>query len=100
MLDNLLSIEATKSSNYPTLDQLLDNPFFSNALGPEMSSKKNYLKFSAGTKEALVKHRQLFEKRLEEDHKKFRLLEKEKKRRDVLNDENRKKKRQSKVYHI
>ena len=31
LLGNMLSLEATKMSNYPTLEELLENQFFSNA---------------------------------------------------------------------
>lgn len=49
-----------------------------------------------GSKEALLKHKESFEKRLEEDHKRFKMNEKDKKRREILNDDARKKKRQLK----
>lgn len=103
LLESLLSVESTKSnSNYPSLEDLLSNSFFSNATGssslqqPELNGKKPYLKFSMGSKEALSRHKESFEKRLEEDHKRFKMNEKDKKRREILNDDARKKKRQLK----
>ena len=60
-------------SNYPTLEELLENQFFSNAIGSiskDSHSRKQYLKFSASTKESLAKHKSDFESRLLEDHKK------------------------------
>ena len=69
----MLSLEATKMSNYPTLEELLENQFFSNAIGSvskDSRIRKQYLKFSASTKESLAKHKSDFENRLQEDHKK------------------------------
>ena len=60
-------------SNYPTLEELLENQFFSNAIGSiskDSSGRKQYLKFSASTKESLARHKSDFESRLLEDHKK------------------------------
>merc|ERR1711935_612419 len=99
LLESLLSLEATKMSNYLTLEELLENQFFSNAIGSiskDSRIRKQYLKFSASTKESLTKHKSDFEKRLQEDHKKFKTQEKERKRQEILSDDNRKKKRQSK----
>ena len=73
LLENLLSLEATRMSNYPTLEELLENQFFSNAIGSiskDSHGRKQYLKFSASTKESLAKHKSDFESRLLEDHKK------------------------------
>ena len=73
LLENLLSLEATRMSNYPTLEELLENQFFSNAIGSiskDSHGRKQYLKFSASTKETLAKHKSDFESRLLEDHKK------------------------------
>ena len=60
-------------SNYPSLEELLENQFFSNAIGSiskDSNGRKQYLKFSASTKESLAKHKSDFESRLLEDHKK------------------------------
>ena len=73
LLENLLSLEATRMSNYPSLEELLENQFFSNAIGSiskDSNGRKQYLKFSASTKESLAKHKSDFESRLLEDHKK------------------------------
>ena len=95
-----MSIEATKSSNYPTIQNLLENPFFSNALGSLAVSKnsvmKPYLKFSTVAKEGLTKHKNAFENRLKEDFNKFKVAEKEKKRQELLTDDSRRKRRQQK----
>ena len=72
-MENLLSLEATKMSTYPSLGELLENPFFSNAIGSiskDAQNRKQYLKFSVSTKDSLAKHKSAFEKRLQEDHKK------------------------------
>ena len=86
MLESLLSIEATKSMSYPTISDLISHPFFANAIGnmPKDGQTKPYLKFSSSTKEALANFKATYEKRLQEDHKKFKLLEKEKKRKDAM----------------
>ena len=65
---SLLSINSSKGS-LPTIQELLDDPFFS-GVGIDDKRTKPYLKFSIGTKEALVKYRQMIESSLSEDHKK------------------------------
>jgi hypothetical protein len=74
LLESLLSIEATKSAIYPGLDGLISHPFFANAIGnlPKDGVRRQYLKFSSSAKEALVKHKEAYEQRLQEDHKKVR----------------------------
>ena len=98
----LLSVEATKSSDYVSLDTLLQDSFFSNALGggagPEFDGSeeklKRQLKLSPSSKEALAELKARHQKRLIEDHKNFRLKEKEKRRQLLLRDDNKKKKKQ------
>ena len=98
MIESLLSLESTKSATYPTVESLLANPFFSNAIGgiPSEAESTRKLKLSTSTKEALARHKNLFETRLQEDYKRFKLQEKEKKRQDVLANDNLRKKRQLK----
>lgn len=100
LIESLLSIEATKSSNYPTVQNLLENPFFSNAIGSLSVTKKSvmrpYLKFSTAAKEALASHKMAYENRLREDFNRHKLVEKEKKRQEVLTDDSRRKRRQLK----
>lgn len=99
LLESLLSIEATKSSSYPTIEGLLCHPFFTNAIDSlPKDFTKAYLKFSAYAKEALVKHKDSYERRLLEGHKKFKLQEKEKKRIGIMSDESKRKKRQQKNF--
>ena len=73
ILEKILSIEATKLSNYPSFEELQENSLFANAIGSiskDVENKKLYLKFSAATKEALSKHKENYENRLQEDHRK------------------------------
>ena len=76
VLKSLLSIEATRSADYPTIEELISDPFFANAIANPASdpldrhvSKKQYLKISSNVKEALQKHKEAYEKRLQEDFK-------------------------------
>ncbi len=61
---------------------------------PNNGATKPYLKFSSSTKEALVQFKNAYENRLQEDHKKFKLLEKEKRRKDALTSGEGRRKRQ------
>ena len=100
LLESLLSIEATKSLNYPTIQNLLENPFFANAIGSLSVTKTSvirpYLKFSTAAKEALANHKIAYENRLKEDFNKNKMLEKERKRHEILTDDSRRKRRQLK----
>ena len=65
--------EMRKIYGRPSLEELLENQFFSNAIGSiskDSNGRKQHLKFSASTKESLAKHKSDFESRLLEDHKK------------------------------
>ena len=75
LLNNLLSIEATRSADYPTIEDLISDPFFANAMITSTDplsnhvNRKQYLKLSSNVKEAVLRHRQAYEQRLQEDFK-------------------------------
>lgn len=92
ILETILSSESTKSSKYPNVESILIDSFFSGVSDPV--AKKPYLKFSASTKEALAKAKEMSEERLREDYKKIKILAREKKRQEVLGSDEERRKRQ------
>ena len=69
ILFSILSTEVLKTK-LPTLEELRNEPFFSEVNLNRDRLSKPYLKFSIGTKEALVQFREAMEKSLTNEHKK------------------------------
>ena len=69
ILFSILSTEVLKTK-LPTLEELRNEPFFSEVNVTRDRLSKPYLKFSIATKEALVQFREAMEKSLTNEHKK------------------------------
>ena len=99
-MESLLRIVVTKSLNCSKIQNLLENPLFANAIGSLSVTKTSvirpHLKFSTAAKEALTNHKIAYENRLKEDFNKTKMLEKERKRHEILTDDSRRKRRQLK----